>query len=69
MLRKLSIREFGNRLQPFPTRVIFTKNSMKNLNLHNQILGHLGELTCVAFDKSGRYIITCGYDSLIKVNF
>lgn len=34
------------------------QSSMNNLELHYRILGHLSSVFCVAFDKSGSYVIT-----------
>uniref|UniRef100_A0A914RDL5 WD_REPEATS_REGION domain-containing protein n=1 Tax=Parascaris equorum TaxID=6256 RepID=A0A914RDL5_PAREQ len=42
-------------------------NSMQSLELHCRILGHLSSVFCVAFDRTGRFIITGADDNLVKI--
>ncbi|VDM38223.1 unnamed protein product [Toxocara canis] len=62
--RLLIARELGRRLS---RRHMLHKNSMQSLELHCRILGHLSSVFCVAFDRTGRFIITGADDNLVKV--
>ncbi|VDK43871.1 unnamed protein product [Anisakis simplex] len=63
-LQLLGVRELGRRL---PRRHMLHKNSMQSLELHCRILGHLSSVFCVAFDRTGRFIITGADDNLVKI--
>uniref|UniRef100_A0A9J2Q5S3 Uncharacterized protein n=1 Tax=Ascaris lumbricoides TaxID=6252 RepID=A0A9J2Q5S3_ASCLU len=62
--RLLIARELGRRL---PRRHMLHKSSMQSLELHCRILGHLSSVFCVAFDRTGRYIVTGADDNLVKI--
>lgn len=44
---------------------------MQSLELHCRILGHLSSVFCVAFDRTGRYIVTVSvfYSFLVLQSF
>ncbi|KAK6107108.1 WD domain G-beta repeat family protein [Brugia pahangi] len=70
MLKKLNpirsrmAREMGRQITP---KYLLHKSSLNNFELHYRILGHLSSVFCVAFDKSGSYVITGADDNLVKV--
>uniref|UniRef100_A0A914BVI5 Uncharacterized protein n=1 Tax=Acrobeloides nanus TaxID=290746 RepID=A0A914BVI5_9BILA len=63
-LKMLTAREMGTQLS---SRLLLRKDCINNLDLHARILGHLSAVFCVAFDRTGRYIITGADDNLIKI--
>ncbi|CAG9530357.1 unnamed protein product [Cercopithifilaria johnstoni] len=63
-IRSRIARELG---RPITPKYLLHKSSMNNFELHYRILGHLSSVFCVAFDKSGSYVITGADDNLVKV--
>uniref|UniRef100_A0A915PM02 Bromo domain-containing protein n=1 Tax=Setaria digitata TaxID=48799 RepID=A0A915PM02_9BILA len=63
-IRSWTARELG---RPIAPKYLLHKTSMNNFELHYRILGHLSSVFCVAFDKSGSYVITGADDNLVKV--
>ncbi|VDK71960.1 unnamed protein product [Onchocerca ochengi] len=53
--------------RPVTPKYLLHKSSINNFELHYRILGHLSSVFCVAFDKSGSYVITGADDNLVKV--
>ncbi|VDN05546.1 unnamed protein product [Thelazia callipaeda] len=70
MLKKLNpirsrmARELGMSVSP---QYLLHKSSMNNFELHYRILGHLSSVFCIAFDKTGSYVITGADDNLVKI--
>lgn len=60
----LTGRELGLKVS---TRVLMPKRNISKLVNHGRYLGHLSQVFCVTFDRTGRYVITGGDDKLIKV--
>lgn len=63
-LRILGARQLGCSI---PSRHLLHRDSMQSLELHYRIFGHLSSIFCVAFDRTGQYLITGADDNLVKV--
>ncbi|CAD5210709.1 unnamed protein product [Bursaphelenchus xylophilus] len=63
-LNILNAREMGLKVGK---RILMPKNTWANLEEHGKFLGHLSQVFCVCFDRTGRYVVTGGDDKLIKV--
>ncbi|CAD5230181.1 unnamed protein product [Bursaphelenchus okinawaensis] len=60
----LNAREMGLKVGQ---RILMPKTTWGRLQEHGKFLGHLSQVFCVCFDRTGRYVVTGGDDKLIKV--
>lgn len=63
----LSSRQFTGINNELTRRLCSDTFLVSHVNFHKRIFGHLSSVFCVAFDRSGQYILTGADDHLIKL--